>query len=314
LRIVRLMGGPREPGAFASRAGDTLWPVDAQTSNILGQLKRARRELEVAGGTTLASTIRALERIELRLARPLRVAIIGEFNSGKSSLANLLMGIESLPTAVVSNTRFPTLIHHAPEPAIWAVHLDGRRERLRANSAAQGQSILRLEVGLPSARLREVQILDLPGLAEPRLDRSPGNLALPQVDAVLWCTVSTQAWKESERAVWDRLPARLRGRGLLVTTNGDLLRDPRDKEKLLRRLRLEAHSFRDVVCVSTNEALALAHGEADGPARAAWDASGAGALEIAFDALLHSVRQHRIKAALAVTRRIAQRSLFRLET
>jgi len=313
LRIVRMMGGSREPGARASRAGDTLRPVDAQTSNILGRLKRARHELEVAGGTTLASTVRALERVELRLARPLRVAIVGEFNSGKSSLANLLVGFESLPTAVVSNTRIPTLIGHAPEPVIWAIDLEGRRERLRANSVAPGQSILRLEVGLPSARLREVEILDLPGLAEPRLERSPGNLALPQVDALLWCTVSTQAWKESERAVWDRLPARLRGRGLLVVTHCDLLHDTRDREKLSRRLRAEAGSFRDIVFVSTNDALAALHEGPEGLAEAAWEASGARALEIAFDELLQGVREHRINAALAVTRRIAQRRLSCLE-
>jgi energy-coupling factor transporter ATP-binding protein EcfA2 len=313
LRIVRRMAGAHEPSALASQADDTLWPVDVQTSNVLGQLKRARRELEAAGGTTLASTVRALKRIELRLARPLRVAIIGEFNSGKSSLANLLVGIESMPTAVVSNTRIPTLICHAPKPVIWAIHPEGRRERLRANSAAQGQSILRLEVGLPSARLREVEILDLPGLAEPRLERSPGTLALPQVDAILWCTVSTQAWKESERTVWDGLPIRLRDRGLLVATHCDLLHDSSDREKLLRRLRTEAGSFRDIVFVSINDALALLHEGPEGLAEAAWEASGARALEIAFDELLQSVREHRIDAALAVTRRMAQRSLSRLE-
>jgi len=291
-----------------------LWPVDAQTSNVLGQLKRARHELEAAGGTTLASTVRALERVELRLARPLRVAIIGEFNAGKSSLANLLVGFESLPTAVVSNTRIPTLIYHAPEPVIWAIDGDGRRERLRADSVAPGQSILRLEVGLPSPRLREVEILDLPGLAEPRLERSPGDLALPRVDALLWCTVSTQAWKESERAVWDRLPARLRGRGLLVATHCDLLHDARDREKLSRRLRTEAGSFRDIVFVSTNDALALLHEGPEGLAEADWEASGARALETAFDVLLQTVREQRINAALAVTRRIAQRRLSRLET
>jgi GTPase Era involved in 16S rRNA processing len=120
------------------------------------------------------------------------------------------------------------------------VHIDGRRKRLRANRGALDQSIFRLEVGLPSPRLRAMQILDLPGLADPRFDASLADLVLHNVDAVLWCTVSTQAWKESERAVWEQISPRLQNRGLLVTTHCDHLRAMADKEKLLSRLCDEA--------------------------------------------------------------------------
>jgi tRNA U34 5-carboxymethylaminomethyl modifying GTPase MnmE/TrmE len=259
-----------------------------------------------------APAIRALSRIELRLARPLRIAIIGEFNSGKSSLANLLARIESLPTAVVSSTRIPTLLYHAQEPQICALHPDGRREWLRNNRATEGQTYFRVEVGLPSPQLRAVQLLDLPGLANPRFDCSLEDLSLHGVDAVLWCTLSTQAWKESERAAWDRLPLRLRRRGLLVITHSDALADPSDREKLLDRVRRDAGSFRDIVMVSTNKALALLEGPA-GSAETAWKASGADQLEAALAELLESVSGHRREAALDVTARIARATLARLE-
>jgi tRNA U34 5-carboxymethylaminomethyl modifying GTPase MnmE/TrmE len=283
--------------------------MNAHTDRILRELKRARVELQAAARTTLPCAIRAFGRIEARLSRPLRVAIVGEFNSGKSSLANLLVGIESLPTAVVSSTRIPTLLYHALRPEIWATYHNGRRDQLRAAKEAREQSIIQLEVGLPSARLREMQILDLPGLANPRFERRLGDLFLQNVDIVLWCTVSIQAWKESERAAWDRVPARLRGRALLVVTHGDLVREAADKRKLLRRLQKEAVSFRDVVLISTNEALA----SIKGLTAPALDASGANALESALSKLLLSVREHRTKAAIAVTRRIAQAALSRLE-
>ena len=263
---------------------------------------------------TLAPAIRAIRRTELRLERPLRIAIVGEFNSGKSSLTNLLARIESLPMAVISSTRFPTLLYQARKPEVWAVHLDGRRQSLRADRPLSGQSIFRLEVGLPSPRLRALQILDLPGLADPRFDASLADLTAHNVDAAIWCTVSTQAWKESEREAWEQLPMRLRNRGLLVTTHCDLLRSTIDREKLSSRLLFEAGPlFTGIVLMSTTQALATMGGEHAGSAAGIWEASGADALDMALEELLQGVRKQRNAAALEVTARIARHTLARLE-
>jgi len=288
----------------------------AETIAILRQLDRALVQLEGSASATvvLAPTIRALKRSRSRLQRPLRLAIVGEFNAGKSSLANLLAGVESLPTAVVSCTRIPTLLYYARKPQVWAVHGDHRRELLRVDRPIPEQSIFRLEVGLPSSRLHAVQVLDLPGFANPGFYLSPDDLVPHNVDAVVWCTSSTQAWKETERSAWEQIPARLRGRGLLVVTHRDLLRRESDTEKLLARLRSETGpSFDAIVLLSTTEALALVHQERVGLARGAWQASGADALETALDQLLTKVRKHRNQATLQVLGRIAQFALARLD-
>ena len=293
-----------------------LAAVHEPTMQVLDELRRTRAALERAGGAeaTLAPAVRALRRIELRLERPLRIAVIGEFNSGKSTLTNLLVRIESLPTAVISNTCIPTLLYHAPEPEIFAAYHDHRRERLRASSRASSQDIFRLEVGLPSERLRAVQILDLPGLADARFDGSVDDLAFHAADIALWCTVSTQAWKESERAAWGEIPTRLRSRGLLVATHCDLLHDAADRDKLLDRLRDEAGLlFRDILPMSTVEALAVARQDHAGTAGTTWKASGADAFENALDELLQSVRMRRLQSAIEVTARIAARTLSRIE-
>ena len=315
MAVVRRMPTSKA-GASASQAKGSLESLHEPTARIVDQLKLARSQLESAtsAGSTLLPAIRAMRRTERRLNRPLRVAIVGEFNSGKSSLANLLARVESLPTAVVSNTRIPTLLYHAREPEIWAVDESGQREVLRAADQARRQSIFRLEVGLPSLRLRAVEFLDLPGLADPHSRAPAVDLSLHRVDAVLWCTMSTQAWKESERAAWSRLPARLRARGLLVSTHRDLLYEARDAEKLLGRLRSQASSsFRDIILVSTVHALAVMRQEAQGTLAAAWKASGADALEITLHELLSDVREQRAAAALKLTTRIAGMALSRLE-
>ena len=265
------------------------------TSRIIAELKLAQSKLArvLSPGSQLFPAVRALMRMEQRLDRPLRLAICGEHNSGKSSLANLLGGIESLPTAAISNTRIPTLLYYAPEPEIWAVRdVAGQQVRARADRNTLPQTVFRLEVGLPSQRLRATQILDFPGLAGP----GDVDLAWHAVDAALWCTVSTQAWKESERLAWNELPARLRSCGLLVATHADLLANPWDREKLLTRLHRECDAmFRDIVMVSTI------------------DASGADTLDSALASLISSARDRRASSALRAIGRITHRTLSQMQ-
>jgi hypothetical protein len=280
---------------------------------MLVQLRRALGGLEPA---LLAPAIRALERIQLRLQRPLRVAIAGEFNSGKSSLANLIAGVDSLPTAILSSTRIPTLLCYEARPQVWALDFDGRREPLRDDSTPPQQSIFRLEVGLPSPQLRTLQVLDLPGLADPRFHSSLGDLTFHGADAVIWCTVATQAWKESERAAWeDQVATRLRDRGILVATHCDLLRDQADRNRLLERLRNVAGSDFDAIAgLSTIEALAAAQDGGDDAANwPIWETSGAKAVRDALAHLAWRVRRERDGAARQVAVRIARHALARLE-
>src|SRR5262249_47282501 len=154
----------------------------------------------------------------------------GETNSGKSSLANLLAGVDSLPTAVIPNTRIPTLLYYASQPEIWVEYESGRRERLSGDFALPQRPIFRIDVGVPLRRLRSVQILDLPGFIDPASGHVVVDAAAHNVDAAIWCTMSTQAWKESERAAWEMLPPRISSRGLLVATHCDLLHLSSDRQ------------------------------------------------------------------------------------
>src|SRR5262249_55753167 len=76
---------------------------------------------------------RALVRISRAANRPLRIGILGEANSGKSSLANLLGGVSTVPGHPVENTRLPTLLKYAPEPFVAAFFESGERITLSAS-------------------------------------------------------------------------------------------------------------------------------------------------------------------------------------
>jgi hypothetical protein len=283
------------------------------TNRIVAELKLARNKLAgvIAPRSTLFPAVRALLRMEQRLDRPLRLAICGEYNAGKSSLANLLGGIESLPTAAITNTRIPTLLYYAPEPEIWAVrNAAGQLARVRADQNTLPHAVFRLEVGLPSPRLRAIQVLDFPGLAGP----GQVDLAGHAVDAALWCTVSTQAWKESERLAWGQIPARLRACGLLIATHADLLASAGEREKLLMRLRRECGSlFRDIVMVKTIDAIARMRDDAHAAHETKWQSSGTEALDTALAALVVGARDRRANAALRVIGRITHHALSRID-
>jgi hypothetical protein len=297
-------------------AGEALDKAHSRTAKVVEELRQARISLERAASPELqlSPAIRALSRTEARLHRPLRVAILGDINSGKSSLANLLAGVDSLPTAVISNTRIPTLLYHAAVPEIWIEYEGGRREQLSGDSSLPHRPIFRIDVGLPSHRLRSVQVLDLPGCIDPITGNVVVDAVAHNVDAAIWCTMSTQAWKESERAAWEMMPPRIGSRGLLVATHCDLLHNPNDREKLMARLRAQAGaSFRGILLLSTLEALEATAGNQKGAAAGVWDASGGGALESALGALLTDLRGQRATAAVRMTGRIAQRVLTRID-
>ena len=239
----------------------------------------------------------ALHRLETRLNRPLRVAIAGEFNTGKSSLCNRLLGVDGLPTAALPNTSQPTRIAAASEPMIHLVFKDGRREPLVRGAVPALAGLFRIDVGLPGLRRSGLELLDFPGLGDSRFQRGSGDLLRHRCDMVVWCTAGTQAWKETERAAWSGLPERLRRASIIAITHGDLVPTPEDAVLLTERVRFEIlEDNAGVFLVSTQAARAPAD-------------AGILALEDALDELAASLRLDRTRRASLMSARIIERAV-----
>ena len=304
------------PGAVPPPVAHELLP-DPAIGELALRLAGLRRKLQravPASDKVVAATVRTLLRLELCLLKPYRIALMGEFNAGKSSIANLFIGTPMMPTRAVSNTRVPTVIRYAPAPALVAVRGDGSSLTLHEGALPDVGAVTRLDVVLPLERLRVMEIVDLPGISDPWLQPQSLDVTRLGIDAAIWCTLATQAWKDSERIAWLGLPDEIRRHGLLIATNKDLLQGDEQTRVLARLRSLAGALFQDIVMLATPQALsALDPRLTEADRTALGQASGGAALEGHMKAMLQSLARRRFEAIADAAERAARRALQRLQ-
>lgn len=287
---------------------------NAFQSEFIAQLQQTRAEFSAGADIArVASASRALKRIEAALARPPRLAVFGEFNSGKSSLTNLLIGRCALPESVLTNETGARLLRYAESPCLHAIAGDGRRHKLTKpayNKLTAPPALT--EIGLPYPKLREFEIIDTVGVSDPSQTSTDALLPMAHcyVHAAVWCTLAPQAWKRSEWALWRTVPVRLRRCSVLVVTHIDALVEERDRARVADRLREEtAGQFRDLALISLKDAL-----EALGPRgeiidAERWRQSGADTLLEKLGETIVCAANERCERAVIYARAIAKRLL-----
>ena len=200
-----------------------------------------------------------------------RLALMGEFSAGKSTLSNLLLGADPLPVRVTA-TRLPPVWISYGENSATREGLDGNEHPIDITQldSVQLEETSLIRLNLKSEILQLCDLIDMPGISDPNMNSDVWRTIIGEADNIVWCTHATQAWRQSEAAVWDSLPEELRDKSLLLLTRFDKILSPRDQERVLSRVRRETSGlFSDLFPISLTEALVA------GEDREAWVNSGA---------------------------------------
>lgn len=214
-----------------------------------------------------------MERLANWSLRKPVIALMGEFSAGKSTLLNLLLGENVLPTQVTA-TRMPPVWLRYGNDAPYRVDRNGMQHPVNMKDPAtfplKDTRFIRVHVQSPM--LRNCDLMDTPGISDPNIPTDSWIRAIGYANAVLWCTHAGQAWRESERSAWEALPMRLRRTSLLLITRSDKIVNAVDRDKIDRRMQREtAQLFDGRHFVSlTNAKTARDAGDDAG-----WQASGA---------------------------------------
>ncbi len=246
----------------------------------------------------------SLDRLQRAVTRPPRVLVAGEANAGKTSVANMLAGLDVLPAAVIANTAVPVLLRSGPETVVSALTENGRRPISAAGTAETLPKFLynglqRIDVQLPGLAGAGFDILDTPAWPS-RFD------LIDESDILIWCSVAQRPWTESERSAVSALPERLRRRGLLVVTHKDSLSEA-DRAKVEARYReLAGPLFADIVMVDAGTRPLPADDTAGAPAGVRIGGDDSADLRAALQARVDDFWAHRAVTGRRLCRHMAR--------
>jgi hypothetical protein len=164
-----------------------------------------------------------------------------------------------------------------------------------------------IEVGLPLEVLRQVEMVEVRAFPEMQTVCAVSR-AFRQVDLTIWCTLATQAWKETEVLAWKRVPVVYRRGALMLVTYKDAIRHEKDEAKITARLRhATASLFGDVALISLRDAVqSLIVADAEEAARLRRE-SNVEQVERAILAMIHNWQIRRLQKVGRLLHMIAAR-------
>lgn len=207
--------GLRDATARERLDGLLTAPADAWSEQLLSDAFTALTEppawaelLEWLGGLAFELSAlglrRELESLSVELERPLRVAVVGEFNAGKSSFINAWLGRPVAPVGVVPTTAKAHRLAWAPDPYVRIEFTSGvervvpHAELTRALAASE--DVKSVVIFAPHESLQHVELIDTPGFnSGDDAHTDEVTSALGEAHVALWLADASQPLKASER-------------------------------------------------------------------------------------------------------------------
>jgi GTP-binding protein EngB required for normal cell division len=229
----------------------------SRRSDVIQSLRDLLSLAERVGAKTLGARL-GTDLVEKLEADRFHLVVVGEFNHGKTTFVNALLGANVLPVGVTPTTAVIHHLEYAAEPRAEVVYESGARVPLpfaevrlfsvgaekaphhsvgavEPKAAPTGHEVKHLEVGYPAELLRErVALVDTPGVNDLSLQRADITYSyIPRSDAVLFLLDAGQPLKESERVfLQDKLLGQSRDKIVFVVTKRDIWDGDEEREAL----------------------------------------------------------------------------------
>jgi small GTP-binding protein len=213
---------------------------------IRAVLERVAAVAEAAG---LASTARDIRETRLPKLEEERfsIVVLGEFNHGKSTFINALLGEAVLPVGITPTTAVLSLVRHGAALQAEAVYETGQRKKIEPAQLAswltvegeaarkRDEALAHVEITHPAPLLRDnVTLVDTPGVNDINDQRAEITYGyVPRADAVIFLLDAGQILTASERQfLEERILRSSRDRLVFVVTKADVLDDKELEEAL----------------------------------------------------------------------------------
>jgi small GTP-binding protein len=201
--------------------------------DIIARFQQLAEVADAVGMVTLARDIRTTRIPKLESER-FHLVVLGEFNHGKSTFVNALLGAEILPTGITPTTASINHVVYSQNPTARVVLTSGESRYLDTAqlkewvtvAGGHANEVAYVELGYPSPLLQNhVVLVDTPGvndLNEQRAEVTYGYV--PRADAVVFLLDAGQALKDSEREfLRSRVLESARDRMIFVLGKMDML-------------------------------------------------------------------------------------------
>ncbi|RRR66215.1 MAG: dynamin [Candidatus Viridilinea halotolerans] len=271
-------------GLITERQDALLAELRTVLEQLLVAFERFGADADPADQRTVQDTLEHLEELFL-------IVVAGEFNSGKSSFVNALLGEQVLPEGVTPTTDAITLLRHGDE-----VTSEIRSGGLRVTT-------------FPADVLRQLTIVDTPGTnAVIRYHEQLTREFIPRADLVLFATSADRPFTESERGFLELIKEW--GKKITIVLNKVDILDAQEREQVVSFIREHARTLLgvtpDIFPVSARLASRARQNEGAERERL-WEASLFGAVEhYVIDTLDEETRVRlKLLSPLGVARRLS---------
>ncbi|MBL8972543.1 MAG: dynamin family protein [Myxococcales bacterium] len=201
-----------------------------------------------------------------RLARPLTIAIMGEFSSGKSTFINALLGEAVAPMGVLPTTSTINLFRRGPSGSARVHYRDGSIATVARDEVhtflqhlddIEASRIRHMEIERTGSRLGDAAVVDTPGLnALDTFHERVTREFVEEADAIIWIFSATRGGAASEGSALKSVSAD--GRQVLGVLNKVDTLDPDERAELVAYLREQfGEILLDVLPISASAALSL---------------------------------------------------------